>query len=225
MDEPETCWVLLGEAAEGQDTACNRFSDLYAPMVRATLRARWRGGVLVSEVDDATQEVFVECLKEGGALRRAADAEAQSFRAFLFGVVRNVARRFEERAQRRRDAPVTRHVLEANAGADDETLANIFDRQWVMALVERARERMAERAKHAGTDAVRRVELLHLRFVEDLPIRTIAKRWNVDPTRLHRDYARARQEFERALREVILYHHPDAPHAVERELREVFAEL
>ena len=58
-----------------------------------------------------------------------------------------------------------------------------------------------------------------------LPIREIARRWNTDPARLHHDYARARDEFERSLRDVIAVHHPGSPRAVERELREVFADI
>lgn len=222
MTSPETCWTLLRDAADGQSTASSRFVDLYAPAVRAAIGARWRGGPLAADVDDATQEVFVECFKDGGVLARAADGRAPSFRAFLFGVTRNVARRFEERASRRRDEPVTRFVLEDEAGADDGTMSGVFDRQWGRALLARATRRLAEQA--ADDAARRRLELLRLRFVDDLPIREIAKRWDADPARLHHDYARARREFAQALRDVITHHHPDQPGAVERELLEVFGD-
>ena len=225
MDHPKTCWILLNEAARGERAARDRFSDLYIPTVRATLTARWRGGPLAGDVDDAVQDVFIECLKDGGALKRATAAEAPSFRAFLFGITRNVARRWEERAGRRRDAAVTRHILLDAAGADEASLSKIFDRQWARALVKRAANHLTEQANASDDKARQRVELLRLRFVEDLPIREIAKRWDTDPARVHHDYARAREEFQRALRDVIALHHPDEPRAVERELREVFSGL
>ena len=48
-------------------------------------------------VDDATQEVFVECFKQGGVLDQADPTRLKSFHAFLLGVVRNVCRRYETR--------------------------------------------------------------------------------------------------------------------------------
>jgi len=56
----------------------------------------------------------------------------------------------------------------------------------------------AEQARHGGPAALRRVELLHLRFHDGLPIREIAERWQADAAQVHHDYARARQEFKAA---------------------------
>jgi DNA-directed RNA polymerase specialized sigma24 family protein len=64
------------------------------------LAARWRGSHLRPDLDDAVQEVFVECFRQGGALEAAGDGRVPSFRAFLCGVVRNVAHRFESRPVR-----------------------------------------------------------------------------------------------------------------------------
>jgi RNA polymerase sigma-70 factor (ECF subfamily) len=67
----------------------------YLGVVRAYLAARWRGAALRDDLDDAVQEVFVECFRQGGALEAAGADRVPSFRAFLYGVIRNVARRFE----------------------------------------------------------------------------------------------------------------------------------
>jgi RNA polymerase sigma-70 factor (ECF subfamily) len=64
---------------------------------------------------------------------------------------------------------------------------------------------------------MRRVELLRLRFEENLPIRTIAERWGVDAARLHHAYAMARQEFKAALLEVVAFHHAGSPVELEQE--------
>ena len=50
------------------------------------------------------------------------------------------------------------------------------------------------RAVQSGAEAIKRIELLRLRFEENLPIREISQRWNIDAARLHHDYALARQE-------------------------------
>jgi RNA polymerase sigma-70 factor (ECF subfamily) len=64
---------------------------------------------------------------------------------------------------------------------------------------------------------VARVEILRLRFEDDMPIRDIAERRNVDAARLHHDYAQARAEFQTALRDVVRAHEGGSPGDVERE--------
>jgi hypothetical protein len=59
--------------------------------------------------------------------------------------------------------------------------------------------------------------LLRLRFEENLPIRTIAERWGVDAAVLHHAYALAREDFRKALLEVVAFHHPGSLAEVERE--------
>ena len=78
-----------------------------------------------------------------------------------------------------------------------------------------SKQRSAAEAK--GPEALKRVELLWLRFYEGMPIREIARLWDADPTELHREYARARKEFRAALAEVVAFHSPGTAEAVERE--------
>ena len=65
--------------------------------------------------------------------------------------------------------------------------------------------------------AIRRVEILRLRFEEGLPIREIARKWNAEAAALHREYAKAREEFHAALKEVVAFHLPERPEAVDGE--------
>ena len=58
---------------------------------------------------------------------------------------------------------------------------------------------ISESAERQGRAAERRLQILHLRFREGLPIREIACLWGVDPMVVHRQYALARKEFRRAL--------------------------
>jgi RNA polymerase sigma-70 factor (ECF subfamily) len=134
-----------------------------------------------------------------------------SFRAFLYGVIRNVARRFEARPAR--PAGPLPHQVDANEASQ----SRLFDRAWAQAVMEEAAQLQRERAVERGSEAVRRVELLRLRFEEALPIRVIAERWGVDPASLHRAYALARKEFRAALLEVVAFHQPGSAAEVERE--------
>lgn len=214
MPEPrmgfETSWGLVQSAAEGDEAARTRFFETYRPLVRAYLSERWRGSPLQAEVEDAAQDVFVECFKGPSPLERARTDSQGGFRAFLVGIVRHVAQRVERRAVR---APSPERVEDHGDELPDRStrLSRLFDREWARLLVEEARRLMEQRARELGDDALRRVELLALRFRDGLPIREIAARWSADPARLHHEYAQARGEFAKALREVV------AQHTVRRE--------
>src|SRR5436190_240511 len=87
------------------------------------------------------------------------------------------------------------------------------------ALVREAAVLQQESALAEGEGATRRFELLRLQFKEDLSIAEIAARWNVDAQALYKEAARAKLEFQHALRRVVSFHHPGAPELVERECR------
>jgi RNA polymerase sigma-70 factor (ECF subfamily) len=58
--------------ADARAAFCVRHRDA----VRACLRRRWRHSPLRSQVDDAVQEVLLECVRPGGALDRFDPARA-----------------------------------------------------------------------------------------------------------------------------------------------------
>ena len=102
--------------------------------------------------------------------------------------------------------------------ADETRISVAFDREWARALLREAAERQAKMADERGEAAVRRVELLRLRFHDGLPIRAIAGRFGCGADAAHRDIARAREEFREALAAVVAYHHPEATSGeIERE--------
>ena len=143
--------AAAGEARDRED-----FARRYGPVVRAYLGARWRGQPLFDYVDDAAQEVFLECFKAGGALDKADSTRPGGFRAFLFGIARNVAARQERRRARQREQqPPTAFDLEAS----DEGPATAFDRAWARAMMREAVALHRERAQKDGESAVRRWEL------------------------------------------------------------------
>lgn len=211
MSTPEsTCWTVIRAAAAGSPAGRDELARRYLGVVRAYLGARWRGSDLRRDLDDAVQHVFIECFRQGGAVEAAGAGRVPSFRAFLYGVVRNVARRFEARPVRAVGPP-------PETPANDASLSQLFDRTWAQVLMAEAAQLQRRRADERGPDAGRRVELLRLRFQENLPIRTIAERWGVPAAGLHHAYALARQEFKAALLEVVAFHQPGTPAAVEQE--------
>jgi RNA polymerase sigma-70 factor (ECF subfamily) len=217
---PSTCWTVIEGAAAGRAADREEFARRYGPVVRAYLAARWRPAD-AHALDDAVQEVFVECFKRGGVLDRA-DRDRGGFRAFLFGVVRNVALRAEAQRARRREhggADLER------VPADESSLSRVFDRAWAKALMREAAQQQRAAAERSGETALRRVELLRLRFHEGLPIRDIARRWGAEPAALHHEYARAREEFREILMRLVAFHHPGPPEAIERECADLLALL
>jgi RNA polymerase sigma factor (sigma-70 family) len=210
-----TCWTVIEAAAAGNAAERTAFAERYQPVVRAYLTARWRNTAHSQHLDDAVQDVFVECFKQNGMLARAERERPGGFRAFLYGAIRNVARRLEMRYARNQQVADLGDL--DRLPADEESQARMFDRAWARAQLREAARRQEESASRAGEDAIRRVELLRLRFHDGLPIRTIAERWQVNAARVHHEYAKARREFKAALAEVVAFHHPGAPEEIERE--------
>jgi RNA polymerase sigma-70 factor (ECF subfamily) len=211
MPHPEsTCWTVVRAAAAGSPADRDELARRYLGVVRAYLNARWRGSDLRREIEDGVQEVFLECFRQGGALEAAGAGRVPSFRAFLYGVVRNVARRFESRPRRTAD-PLP------DIEAREESISRLFERAWARAIMVEAAQLLKRRAAEGGPEAARRVELLQLRFEDNLPIRTIAERWGVPAGGLHHAYALARKEFRAALLEVVAFHQPGSPAEVEQE--------
>jgi len=216
-----TFWTLIRGAANGHGGDRDAFARQYSPVVRAYLGARWRRTPLAAEIDDSVQDVFIACFQAGGALDRA-DASQGGFRPFFYGVVRNIALQHETRNARRRDeSPPS----DFEVAARDAELSRIFDRQWAAEIMRQAAHRQADHAAECGPAAVRRIDLLRLRFQEGLPIRTIAERWSVDRDWLHHEYATARQEFRTALFEVVAFHNPGSSADIEREAADLLRSL
>jgi RNA polymerase sigma factor (sigma-70 family) len=214
-----TCWSLIRRASAGEEEDRRLFAGRYEAFVRALLSARWRGSPLAGELEDAVQDVFVECFRSGGVLWRAEADCVRAFRPFLVGVVRNIARRIEGRRR-----PLTFSDALPEDGSDDtpsgipsgaDPPSRDVERAWARALMGEARDLLEARSRQAGEDARRRLALLELRFQEGVPIREIARRWGSDPTRLHREFDRARREFRAALIDVVAAHHPGTAAEVE----------
>jgi RNA polymerase sigma-70 factor (ECF subfamily) len=220
-----TCWTLIESAAAGDRSAREAFAERYLPVVRAYLEARWRKRLSPTELDDAVQDVFIECLKQEGVLEYQRTRRGSGFRAYLFGVVRHIALRHEEVRARKLDPPRTAAFDGSAVAAEADTSSRVFDRAWAAAVMREAAFKQAEHARANGEEALTRVELLRLIFQEGRTIADIARDWDAPYDQLYHDYARGRREFESALREVVAFHAPGSDAAVERECEDLMSLL
>lgn len=211
MSLHDTSWTLIGSARDGDRDARDAFARQYAPIVRAYLAARWRGGPLDGEIDDGVQEVFVDCLRDGGALVRT--DPGRPFRPFLYGIARTVALRFEQRRGKRGAAPLEEDELPAK----ETRMSVVFDRAWAEQLMREATALQRAKAGEKGGVRQRRVELLELHFQHGRSIPEIASLWNEDAAKVHHMYADARDDFREALREIVGRKGGGSPADVERE--------
>lgn len=203
----DTSWHLVRRAAADDGEGRSVFASHYLPVIRSYLRARWAGGPLIGRVDDAVQDVFLECYRDGGVLHRADEGRRVAFRAFLFGVIRNVALRFEgDLRGERQEVRASTIFLQALPGRE-ASLSRVFDDAWARSLMVQAGElqrRWAEsKTGAAARAAAREIELLELRFQDGLPVRKIAAQWGQDAQSVHRLYQKARQTFHECLRAVV----------------------
>lgn len=209
MAAESTSWTLiLGAAAEcsaDRDAFCLR----YAPVISAYLAARWRLPGDHPTVSDAVQDVFVQCFKDGGVLDKVDPQRPGGFRAFLYGVVKNVAL-MAERAQARRRERGEDSVLSLDQIERDEaTLSQAYDRAWALLVTREAGELMIRRVAEREDGGVR-ARVLELKYDEGLPPRDISAQLGVDVEVVYRIVRLSRKEFRTALVEVMGGYHPGA---------------
>lgn len=224
MDRADsTCWTLVRSAAAGDPDSQVTYCRLYGPVITAYLAARWRRPQDHQEVVDGVQEVFLQCFKPGGALGRADQDRPGGFRAFLYGITRNVAGTIEAARQRHRREGGG-DGLEA-VPTDESTVSQVFDRAFAQVLTREARRLLASRAE-PGSPAATRLKALQLMYEKGLPSREIAKELDLDVAAVYPLMTRARKEFRAALLEVIAEYHPgETREELEQRWSEVFSAL
>ena len=209
VNERKTSWSIIEGAVSGDAEARHRFAVLYSPALRSYFEDRWRNSRCLGSVDDAVQEVFVDCYKQAGALDRVEARRDGGFRPFFYGMARNIALRFERDARRAERQGAGANFDADSIEAEDDSASKVFDRAWARSIVREAVVLHYDRAQLLGERARLRVEILRLRFEEDTPIREIAKRLDVTPELAHREYARGRQSYQKVLEEVVAAHYGD----------------
>ena len=215
---------MVRAASAGDRTAKSVFVHNYTAPIRAYLGHRWRNSNRVEAIDDAVQDIFVECIKPGGALQ-GADPTKGEFRGLLYAVVRNVARRYEERVPCRGQGAGNSVFLD-DLPDKAEALSRFFDRSWAEAIVHDAVLRYAREARRGDRETRQRYRILRLRHQDGLPVREIATRLDATSVEaVHNAYRRARREFRGHMREAVAHHTGVGPEALDAECQRVTALL
>src|SRR5436190_19501604 len=159
-----TSWSIILGAAARPPADQERFARVYTPLIKAYLAARWRVPLHHEDVGDATQEVLLQCFRQHGALESVEPGRESGFRAFLYGVTRNVAAMTERKWSRSREAQAAHSDVFVERADDDLTLSQVFDRAWAEVVVREARALLQRRALMRGGTAVLRARALELRY-------------------------------------------------------------
>ena len=207
-----TCWSVVLGAAAGEPGDREAFSRVYGPVIKSYLAARWRVPYDDADVDDAMQEAFIQIFKPGGALEHVDPQREGGFRAFLYGLVRNVALMAERSERRRRQRVQTESVFTPDEVADSEA---------TLSQAREAKERMIRRLRSGGSSRDQ-ARILDLRYAEGLPPREIASRLGIEVTVVYEALRTAKDAYRTALLEVLAGHHPGATRP---ELEKICAEL
>jgi len=179
----------------------------YLPAVRAFLAARWRETVLAQDIEDTTQIVFLRLLRPGslldGDLKRL---KTDTFRAYLYGMLRNVAISNERRVRRRREEQAPADIDLAAIEASEAEFSAAFDRAWANTCMAEAFALLMERARKGDRAIERRLRLLRGRHGEGLMVKDLAQREKTSRATVDRELKQARSEFREALKIVFERH-------------------
>ncbi|MEK7415464.1 MAG: sigma factor [Planctomycetota bacterium] len=219
-----TRWSQVVAAGSGNDAARSAMAWLcerYWEPLRAHVRRR---GFRDSDADDLTQE-FLLAVVRGGVVERA-DRDRGRFRTFLLACLEHHLGHARERAAAaKRGGGVAHESLDLQTTEVDPTRG--FDRDWAMALLARAKDRLAQSI--ADGEPTRRFHVL-ARFLStngDADTYTVAgNELGVDAGAVRVAVHRLRGDFATCLRAEIAetLAKPDQD-AVDAELRDLLAVL
>ena len=217
----ETSWTIIERAAGGDTEARERFAEIYTPALKAYFCKRWEGSPTIAAVEDAVQEVFLDCFKPNGFLDRADKERAGGFRSFFYGVARTTALRCEQAHYQDMERSPATGFDPDRLQADDDSLTAIFDRAWAQSIVREAVLVHREQARAFDGREKLRVEILRLRFEVGKPIREIAANLDLTPELAHQEYRMARKGFLLVLEDVVAAHSVGDSTAITERCREV----
>lgn len=208
-------WSLIRGAAAGVPRDRERFAARYTPIVRAYFSARWHLPLGHERVQDACQEVFVQCFRDEGVLSKADPSFAGGFRAFLYGVARRIGANMDRAKGRSRERESDSALLGETAPSAAAP-SRSFDRAWAR-LVAREAGQLA-RSRAAGHPArLAGLDALYLQFFEGLAPREIAARRGVAVAAVYESLRLAKRDFRAAFVEVMAGYNPQC---TEAELRQ-----
>ena len=228
---PTTRWTLVVAAGdphrkEARSALASLCENYWYPLY-AFLRRR---GYPVEQAQDLTQEFFMRVL-EGRYLDRA-DPERGRFRSFILTSLKFFVADEEDRQRARKRGGGALVPLEFSAGEEryqrepshNETPERIFERRWVLSMLDRVVERLRnEFVQHGRPEHFERLKGFLLGQA-DAPYATLAREMNTSEGALkvaiHRLRKRYRDLFRQEIADIVA-----DPAEVESELRYLAAVL
>ncbi|MFT6082700.1 MAG: DNA-directed RNA polymerase specialized sigma24 family protein [Planctomycetota bacterium] len=217
-----TSWSLIRRAAAGDAEDRERFAARYAPVIRGYFSTRWHLPLSHERVQDASQEVFVQCFRQGGVLASANPELGSGFQAFLYGVARRIGANLDRRLGHLKAKEIDGHSdFDECAISSELALSKSFDRAWASLVAREAGDLARARAEgHAARLAG--LEALQLQFFEGLQPREIAERRGVAAEAIYESLRLAKKDFRAAFVEVMATYNP---HCTEAELKQKCIDL
>lgn len=191
------------DAAGGIRSSRETFALFYGPMITMELAFHMRRPVNDPDVEDGVQEVLLECLRSGGALDKVDATKCTRFRAFLGGITRNVGLRILKRRARQPDT-LNPEELSSNYPAD---LSALLDETWRQAVLGEALTQLVRESQRTELDRLR-VQVLRMRFEDDLRPAHIATVLGLKPERVHALCREGKEHFRLALLDVVCRQNP-----------------
>jgi len=228
---PTTRWTLVVAAGDPQrkdaQSALASLCENYWYPLYAYLRRR---GYTADQAQDLTQEFFMRIL-EGRYLDRA-DPKKGRFRSFLLTSLKFFVADEGDRERAHKRGGGVLVPLEFLSGeeryqrepADDETPERIFERRWVLSMLDRVVERLRnEFVRHGRTEHFERLKMFLL-GQSDAPYAALAREMNTSEGALKVAIHRLRKRYRDFFRQEIADTVAD-PAEVESELRYLAAVL
>jgi RNA polymerase sigma-70 factor (ECF subfamily) len=222
---PTTRWTLVVAAGdphckEARSALVSLCEHYWYPLY-AYLRRR---GYPSDQAQDLTQEFFIRVL-EGRYLDRA-DPEKGRFRSFLLTSLKFFVADEEDRHRARKRGGGMVVAIEYASGeeryqrepAHDETPERIYERRWVLSLIDRVVEKLREEfVQHGRPDHFERLKVFLLGH-SDAPYAALAREMNTSEGALKVAIHRLRKRYRELFRQEIADTVAD-PAEVESELR------
>jgi RNA polymerase sigma factor (sigma-70 family) len=227
---PDTRWSLVLRAADqGGDTHSRRaLEDLCRAYWRPVYAVSRRHGLSHEDAEDLTQSFFASLISSDSMLR--ANPERGRLRSFLQAALRNHLSHWRERAMaaKRGGGREPLHLDMSGAGdyynlipADHLTPEVLYDRHWMLALMDRAMERLADEQSLRGRGALF-TSLKPALTAEGSNYAGIAARHGTTEAAVKMSVMRLRERLRELIRAEIA-ETVASPEEVEDEIRHLFA--
>ena len=205
-----TAWTVVRQAGAGSDASGAAWDQLCRGYWYPVYSYARRNGLTAVDAEDATQEFFAWMLESDVILR--ADAERGRFRSFLIAAFKQFLSRrriYDGAAKRKPPQPVlslSREVGElrlASESALDRTPELQFDRDWALAVIERAFQRLESEWQSPGKIERYRELRPHLLPTSEFSLTEIASRLQLSEGAVRVALYRLKQRYGELLRDEI----------------------